>query len=163
MSALKHVLGISGGKDSAALAIYMKDKYPSLDLTYYFTDTGKELDETYQLIERLEGYLGKPIAKLESEDARKSGQDPFDYYYKVFRGYLPSSQARWCTKVMKIQPFEDFVGDALRRQLGNERAHGAIDAALLIVGGNDDGKQCRWLHAPKRSCAAATISCKIAL
>ncbi len=112
MSALKHVLGISGGKDSAALAIYMKDKYPSLDLTYYFTDTGKELDETYQLIERLEGYLGKPIAKLESEDARKSGQDPFDYYYKVFRGYLPSSQARWCTKVMKIQPFEDFVGDA---------------------------------------------------
>jgi 3'-phosphoadenosine 5'-phosphosulfate sulfotransferase (PAPS reductase)/FAD synthetase len=112
MSSVKHVLGISGGKDSAALAIYMKDKYPALDLTYYFTDTGKELDETYQLIERLEGYLGKPIAKLESEDARKSGQDPFDYYYKVYRGYLPSQQARWCTKFMKIQPFEAFVGDA---------------------------------------------------
>ncbi|HMU15256.1 MAG TPA: phosphoadenosine phosphosulfate reductase family protein [Flavobacteriales bacterium] len=112
MSNVKHVLGISGGKDSAALAIYMKDRYPSLDLTYYFTDTGKELDETYQLIERLEGYLGKPIAKLESEDARKSGQDPFDFYYKVFRGYLPSQQARWCTKFMKIHPFEAFVGDA---------------------------------------------------
>lgn len=112
MSEVKHVLGISGGKDSAALAIYMKDKYPSLDVTYYFTDTGKELDETYQLIERLEGYLGKPIAKLESEDARKSGQDPFDYYYKVYRGYLPSQQARWCTKFMKIQPFEAFVGDS---------------------------------------------------
>ncbi|MCB9163013.1 MAG: phosphoadenosine phosphosulfate reductase family protein [Flavobacteriales bacterium] len=111
MSTVKHVLGISGGKDSAALAIYMKDKYPSLDVTYYFTDTGKELDETYQLIERLESYLGKPIAKLESEDARKSGQDPFDYYYKVFRGYLPSQQARWCTERMKIQPFEAFVGD----------------------------------------------------
>ncbi len=111
MSTLKHVLGISGGKDSAALAIYMKDKYPSLDLTYYFTDTGKELDETYQLIERLEGYLGKPIVKLESEDARKSGQDPFDYYYKIFRGYLPSSGARWCTQRMKIEPFEVFVGD----------------------------------------------------
>jgi 3'-phosphoadenosine 5'-phosphosulfate sulfotransferase (PAPS reductase)/FAD synthetase len=55
MSEVKHVLGISGGKDSAALAIYMKDRYPQLDLTYYFTDTGKELDETYQLIERLEG------------------------------------------------------------------------------------------------------------
>jgi len=112
MSKLKQVLGISGGKDSAALAIYMKDKYPQLDLTYYFTDTGKELDETYLLIERLEGYLGKKVARLESEDARKSGQDPFDYYYKIFRGYLPSSQARWCTKVMKIEPFEAFVGDA---------------------------------------------------
>ncbi len=112
MSEVKHVLGISGGKDSAALAIYMKDRYPQLDLTYYFTDTGKELDETYQLIERLEGYLGKKVARLESEDAMKSGQDPFDYYYKIFRGYLPSSQARWCTKVMKIEPFEVFVGEA---------------------------------------------------
>jgi hypothetical protein len=107
---VKHVLGVSGGKDSAALAIYMKDRYPQLDLTYYFTDTGKELDETYQLIERLESYLGKKVARLESEEARKSGQDPFDYYYKVFRGYLPSSQARWCTNLMKIQPFEAFVG-----------------------------------------------------
>lgn len=112
MSEVRHVLGISGGKDSAALAIYMKDRYPQLDLTYYFTDTGKELDETYQLIERLEGYLGKKVTRLESVEAKKSGQDPFDYYYKVFRGYLPSSQARWCTKLMKIEPFEAFVGDA---------------------------------------------------
>lgn len=112
MSEVKHVLGISGGKDSAALAIYMKDRYPLLDLTYYFTDTGKELDETYQLIERLEGYLGKKVARLESIEAKNSGQDPFDYYYRVFRGYLPSSQARWCTKLMKIEPFEAFVGNA---------------------------------------------------
>ncbi len=34
MSEVIHVLGISGGKDSAALAIYMKDRYPGLDLTY---------------------------------------------------------------------------------------------------------------------------------
>ena len=27
-SAARHVLGLSGGKDSAALAIYIKDKYP---------------------------------------------------------------------------------------------------------------------------------------
>ena len=112
MSEVKHVLGISGGKDSAALAIYMKDRFPQLDISYYFTDTGKELDETYLLIERLEGYLGKPIAKLESRAARESGENPFDYFYKVFRGYLPSSQARWCTRQMKIEPFEAFVGDA---------------------------------------------------
>ena len=39
----RHVLGISGGKDSAALAIYLKNKYPNLDLEYYTCDTGKEL------------------------------------------------------------------------------------------------------------------------
>ncbi len=113
MNQVKHVLGISGGKDSAALAIYMRDKYPQLKMTYYFTDTGKELDETYQLLDRLDGYFGdNKIIRLESEDAKKAKQDPFDYYYKVFRGYLPSSQARWCTKFMKIHPFEAFVGDA---------------------------------------------------
>ena len=26
----RHVLGLSGGKDSAALAVYIKDKYPDI-------------------------------------------------------------------------------------------------------------------------------------
>lgn len=110
MSNVKHVLGISGGKDSAALAIYMREKYPSLDIQYYFCDTGKELDETYQLIESLKSYLGRDIVKLESEEAKLSGEDPFDFYYKAYRGYLPSSVARWCTKKMKLEPFEKYVG-----------------------------------------------------
>ncbi len=64
MKQVRHVLGISGGKDSAALAIYMKDKYPQLDIEYYTCDTGEELDETYKLIENLESYLGKKIKRL---------------------------------------------------------------------------------------------------
>ena len=44
MSKIRHLLGISGGKDSAALAIYMKQKYPNLDSEYYTCDTGKELE-----------------------------------------------------------------------------------------------------------------------
>lgn len=109
MTKVRHVLGISGGKDSAALAIYLKNKYPTLDLEYYCCDTGKELDETYQLIENLEIYLGKRITRLEA--ANGSHEDPFDHYYEVFGGYLPSSQARWCTKKLKLEPFETFVGD----------------------------------------------------
>ncbi len=112
MSAVKHVLGISGGKDSAALAVYMKRKYPKLNVTYYFTDTGQELDETYRLLDNIERFLERPIVRLEAADAKKAGENPFDYFYKVYRGYLPSQQARWCTKFMKIHPFEAFVGDA---------------------------------------------------
>ena len=41
---VKHVLGLSGGKDSSALAIYMRDNYPDLDIEYFFTDTGEELE-----------------------------------------------------------------------------------------------------------------------
>jgi len=105
---VRHVLGISGGKDSAALAIYLHQKYPDLDIEYYTCDTGKELEETYSLIERLEGYLGKKITLLKAAD--QSTQDPFDHFYNVYGGYLPSSNARWCTKKLKLEPFEAFVG-----------------------------------------------------
>ncbi|HMQ46369.1 MAG TPA: phosphoadenosine phosphosulfate reductase family protein [Saprospiraceae bacterium] len=106
---VRHVLGISGGKDSAALAIYMKTKYPDLDIDYYTCDTGKELDETYQLIENLEGFLGKKITKLKAVE--NSHLDPFDYFVK-FKGYfLPSSLVRWCTKSLKLEPFERHIGN----------------------------------------------------
>ncbi len=109
MKNVRHVLGISGGKDSAALAIYMRDKYPHLDIEYYTCDTGKELEETYQLIKNLENYLGKKIKLLQA--ASGSNEDPFDHYLKMYGGYLPSSNARWCTKKLKLEPFEKFVGD----------------------------------------------------
>ncbi len=108
MQKVRHVLGISGGKDSAALAIYMKKYYPELDIQYYTCDTGKELDETYQLIENLEVYLGKKIEQLRAAD--NSHEDAFDHFLKMYGGFLPSSQSRWCTKKLKLEPFERYVG-----------------------------------------------------
>jgi 3'-phosphoadenosine 5'-phosphosulfate sulfotransferase (PAPS reductase)/FAD synthetase len=109
MSKVRHVLGISGGKDSAALAIYVKTKYPSIDLELYTCDTGKELDETYQLIKNLEVYLGTKIKLLQG--AQNSCEDPFDHFLKMYGGFLPSSNARWCTKKLKLEPFENYVGN----------------------------------------------------
>src|SRR5690606_14554115 len=108
---VRHVMGISGGKDSAALAIYMKNNYPDLDIEYYTTDTGKELEETYQLIDNLENYLGKKIIRLVA--AEDSHQNPFDHHLEIFGGFLPSSGARWCTNKLKLEPFEKYVGDDL--------------------------------------------------
>lgn len=108
MSKVRHVLGISGGKDSAALAIYLKTKYPSIDLEFYTCDTGKELEETYQLIRNIEVYLGIKINLLQA--AANSSEDPFDHFLKMYGGFLPSSQARWCTKKLKLEPFENYVG-----------------------------------------------------
>ena len=98
----RHVLGISGGKDSAALAIYMRDKVPQME--YFFCDTEKELPETYDYLARLEAYLQKPIARLNAEKG-------FDHWLKVYGSYLPSNQMRWCTRMLKIKPFEDWLGD----------------------------------------------------
>ena len=53
---VRHLLGLSGGKDSSALAVYMRDRVPEME--YFFTDTGKELPETYEFLDRLEVFLG---------------------------------------------------------------------------------------------------------
>ncbi|MFP8894578.1 phosphoadenosine phosphosulfate reductase family protein [Chryseobacterium sp. EZn1] len=111
MRKVRHVMGISGGKDSGALAIYLFEKYPHLDIEYYFTDTGKELQETYDLIRNIETHTGKKVIRIEA--AEKSHEDPFDHFLKLYGGYLPSSNARWCTKKLKLEPFEDWVGDDL--------------------------------------------------
>lgn len=99
---IRHVLGISGGKDSAALALFMRDKVPEME--YYFCDTGYELDETYEYLERLEAFLAKPIVRLNPER-------DFDHWLQIYGGYLPSSRMRWCTRMLKLKPFEQYVGD----------------------------------------------------
>lgn len=109
MSKVRHVLGISGGKDSTALAIYLRNKYPDLNIEYYFCDTGKELPETYSLLNNLESFLGKKIEHLLA--APNSPQNPFDHFINLYSGFIPSANARWCTQKLKLEPFEKFVGD----------------------------------------------------
>lgn len=98
----KHVLGLSGGKDSAALAVYMAQNYPEIDVEYFFTDTGKELPEVYDFLGRLEGFVGKEILRLNPDR-------DFDFWLKQYNNFLPSPQARWCTKQLKLRPFEQWL------------------------------------------------------
>lgn len=112
MSEIKHVLGISGGKDSAALAIYMSRKHPDINVEYYTCDTGKELNETYDLINKLNSVLGKNIRLYKSIDELNSPEiNPFDHFLAMYGGYLPSATARWCTGKMKLEPFENEIGN----------------------------------------------------
>lgn len=106
---IRHILGISGGKDSAALAIYLKQRYPELKIEYYNSDTGCELEETELLIDRLEAYLGKIVRLRAAQDSPEP--TPFHHFLKAAGGFLPSPQARWCTQKMKLQEFERYVGD----------------------------------------------------
>jgi 3'-phosphoadenosine 5'-phosphosulfate sulfotransferase (PAPS reductase)/FAD synthetase len=103
---VRHVLLLSGGKDSTALALYMRDKHPEVDYEYVFCDTHKELPEIYEYLARIEAYLGKPITRLSSG----YGERGFDHFLKLYGGYLPSPKMRWCTRLLKIEPFEKHVG-----------------------------------------------------
>lgn len=112
MDKIKHVLGISGGKDSAALAIYMSKKHNDINIEYYTCDTGKELNETYDLIGKLNSVLGKSIKLYKSIDEDNSPyKNPFDHFLAMYGGYLPSATARWCTGKMKLEPFENEIGE----------------------------------------------------
>ena len=101
---MRYVLGLSGGKDSAALAIYLKQAGRDDNIEYFFSDTGSELKEVYEYLDKLEDFLGKPIERL------SSGRD-FDHHLQRFNGFLPAPHARWCTRVMKLEPFEQFIGN----------------------------------------------------
>lgn len=98
----RHVLGLSGGRDSAALAVYMRHYHPEIEIEYFFTDTGKELPEVYEFLGRLEGVLGKPIQRLNPDR-------DFDFWLKQYNSFLPSAQTRWCTRQLKLRPFEVWI------------------------------------------------------
>src|ERR1700730_17633230 len=98
----RHVLGISGGRDSAALAVMMRQTRPDIKLEYFFTDTGKELPEVYEFLGRLGGFPGAPIERLNPER-------DFDFWLREYKNFLPSPTTRWCTRQLKLKPFEDWI------------------------------------------------------
>jgi 3'-phosphoadenosine 5'-phosphosulfate sulfotransferase (PAPS reductase)/FAD synthetase len=113
-------LSISGGKDSSALAIYMRDRdewrrrlgkptketTEKVEMEYVFCDTKEELPETYAYLDILEAFLGKRIVRLCDERG-------FQHWLRVYGNYLPSPNMRWCTRMLKLIPFEKYVGDDL--------------------------------------------------
>lgn len=99
---MRHILSLSGGKDSAALAVYLRDRIPEME--YIFHDTGKELPETYDYMARLESILGRPVVRTTPDDS-------FEHWLAVYGDMLPSNHRRWCTKMLKLKPFEAYIGD----------------------------------------------------
>jgi 3'-phosphoadenosine 5'-phosphosulfate sulfotransferase (PAPS reductase)/FAD synthetase len=99
---VRHILSLSGGKDSTALAIYMRDRVPNME--YIFHDTGKEMPDTLDYIERLESYLGTRVI-------RTTTRESFDDILRSKGGMLPSGRRRWCTDYLKLKPFEAYIGE----------------------------------------------------
>lgn len=92
--------GLSGGKDSTALAIWMiKDSgYPVDKMRFTFCDTGNEHDLTYQYLLDLSKQFklwGAPeIVWLQPE---------LDFYKLAEKkGRFPSTKARFCTQHLKM-------------------------------------------------------------
>ena len=87
---MKHVIGLSGGKDSTALALRLAEVEPR-DYEYICNETGNELPEMHAHWAKLEDMLGKPIVRVRYKHDLEGAIRQMNM--------LPSVFARWCTRV----------------------------------------------------------------
>jgi 3'-phosphoadenosine 5'-phosphosulfate sulfotransferase (PAPS reductase)/FAD synthetase len=97
---MKHIVALSGGKDSTAMALRLVEVEPR-DYEFVCTPTGNELPDMVQHWVRLGRLLGKPLRPLVTGVSLGS----------LIRWWnaLPNWRQRWCTRVLKIEPFQQYV------------------------------------------------------
>jgi 3'-phosphoadenosine 5'-phosphosulfate sulfotransferase (PAPS reductase)/FAD synthetase len=99
-TAPRHIVGLSGGKDSTALALRLVEVEPR-PYEFICTPTGNELPEMHAHWASLEQRLGSPLIKL-------AGGTSLLHLIADFK-MLPNFRARWCTRILKIEPTIEFM------------------------------------------------------
>lgn len=95
-----HVVALSGGKDSTAMALKLKELQPEQNFTYVCTPTGNELPAMFQHWANLRELLGGtflPIMGGTLEGLIRKQEA------------LPNWQMRWCTRMLKIEPYAAWL------------------------------------------------------
>jgi len=104
MSEARHIVALSGGKDSSALALRLAEIEPQ-DYEFICTPTGNELPDMVEHWIKLGYLLGKPICPV-SSGASLQGEIKR-------QNMLPNHRARWCTRLLKIEPFKAYITSAV--------------------------------------------------
>ena len=113
------VVSVSGGKDSAATALHLREL--GIPHRRVFADTGWEAVETYRYLDELERRLG-PIERVRAEiDVQPErmehveriesilGVSPSAMVRRCIRhATLPSRRIRWCTSDLKVAPLRKY-------------------------------------------------------
>ena len=98
-SGIAHIVGLSGGKDSTCMSLALIEKEPR-PYTFVYTPTGDELPEMIMHMIRLEKMLGKLIVRLTNGTLASQIES---------NRMLPNTHARWCTRLLKLRPFGQFM------------------------------------------------------
>lgn len=97
---MNHVVALSGGKDSTAMALRLTEAEPR-DYTYICTPTGNEPPEMFAHWRRLAELLGKPIKPV----MYRTGLNGLI----AEQNALPNWRQRWCTRILKIEPYATWL------------------------------------------------------
>lgn len=94
------VANVSGGKDSTALSLWLREQ--GIEHRRVFSDTGWEHPDTYRYLDTLEAKLG-PIDRVE----------PLLPMAGLIRkkGMFPSRLQRWCTAELKVRPLTQYMAE----------------------------------------------------
>lgn len=96
-----HIIALSGGKDSTAMALRLAEKDPRKYI-YICTPTGDELPEMEDHWNKLSLLLNQPILRLHDPEY-PSIYDLIDHFKM-----LPNCRSRWCTRILKIETVQQF-------------------------------------------------------
>tara|TARA_Y100000593_G_scaffold74465_1_gene137050 strand:- start:72 stop:1040 length:969 start_codon:yes stop_codon:yes gene_type:complete len=91
---------VSGGKDSTAMALLLKEA--GLPYVAYHCDTGWEHEETAAYVR---DYLPSVIGPIEILPSDKGLAER-----AIHKGIWPSRRIRWCTDELKLKPAKRFLG-----------------------------------------------------
>jgi 3'-phosphoadenosine 5'-phosphosulfate sulfotransferase (PAPS reductase)/FAD synthetase len=98
-SGVAHIVGLSFGKDSTCMALALMELEPR-PYTYVCTPTGDELPEMVAHMVRVEDLLKQSVVKLTNGTLLTQIET---------QRMLPNCFARWCTRLLKLKPFGEFM------------------------------------------------------
>lgn len=92
------VASVSGGKDSTALILALREA--EVPARYVFADTRWEADETYAYLDTLREALGITIDVVGVEGGMAARV--------AYRAGFPARMQRWCTRELKVEPLRKY-------------------------------------------------------
>ncbi len=119
----EYVIGTSGGADSSVTAILLTSIFPDTNFHLLFTDTQAEVKYTDESIEALECFIGKPIKRISVEGGLYGLVEHYSTKKEDDGFFLPSNLVRYCTRVAKLTPFEDYMDGIRENQLDECKVH----------------------------------------
>jgi len=102
-----HLVGLSGGKDSTALALRLVELHPDRQFTFFCTPTGDELPSMVAHWNALAAKLA-PHPFLFIQAKHGEGWRTLDSLIEHFNA-LPNWRQRWCTRMLKIEPARAYL------------------------------------------------------
>lgn len=126
------VASVSGGKDSTALMLALRDA--GVPFRSVFADTGWEAPETYAYLDTLRAVIGPIDVVHPKRDMKESIRH---------RTSPPTRMARWCTGELKLQPLRAYhdalcVGDVETVSAMGIRADESESRAKMPMWADDD-------------------------